>query len=237
LNAALQWPDSLVKTDDGIEATFGIAHVGHALLFYLLFPYLADDARIVITSSGTHDPAKKTGLPDAIYNTAEELAHPTPETEKYGGRQRYASSKLANVLYTYVLHRKFQSLPQKKLTVVAFDPGLMPGTGLAREAGPVLRWLWIHLLPRMLPLVRLLVGPHVHTARDSGADLAWLAVSPDVVGTSGKYYEGNKEIKSSKDSYDEKKQDDLWEWTVKNVSISEEERKKFGSLQSYLGTE
>jgi hypothetical protein len=137
---------------------------------------------------------------------------------------------LANVLFAYALHRKFQSLPQNKLAVVAFDPGLMPGTGLAREASPVLRWLWIYLMPRMLPLVRFLVGSNVHTAQESGANLAWLALSLDVAGTSGKYYEGKKEIKSSKHSYDEKKQDDLWEWTVKNTSTSEEERKKFETL-------
>lgn len=74
LNAALQFPDGPVLTDDGMESTFAIALVGHALLFHLLFPYLADDARVIVTSSGTHDPAQKSGSPDAVYTTAEELA-------------------------------------------------------------------------------------------------------------------------------------------------------------------
>ena len=76
-------------------------------------------------------------------------------------------------------------------------------------------------------MVRLLLTSNVHTAQESGGNLAWLAVGPDMAGISGKYYEGKKEIKSSLDSYDEKKQDDLWEWTVKNISNSEDERKKF----------
>lgn len=204
------------------------------MLFHLLFPYLAEDARVIVTSSGTHDPAQKSGLPDAIYNNAEELAHPTLETAKYAGRQRYATSKLTNVMWTYILHRKFQNLPGKNLTVVAFDPGLMPGTGLARDASVLEWWLWIHLMPRILPLLRRLVSPNIHTTETSGANLAWLAVSPDVAGTSGVYYEMRKKIKSSNDSYDEKKQADLWEWTVKNVSTSEEERKKFETLQWFF---
>ena len=74
LNATLQFPDGLRLTDEGLESTFAIAHVGHALLFHLLFHHLADNARVVITSSGTHDPAQKTGMPEPVYNTAEELA-------------------------------------------------------------------------------------------------------------------------------------------------------------------
>ncbi|OBT45167.1 hypothetical protein VE00_04356 [Pseudogymnoascus sp. WSF 3629] len=186
LNAGLQFPGEVQMTGDGIESTFAINHVGHALLFHLLFPYLADKARIAITSSGTHDPAQKTGLPDAEYVTAEQLAHPTPESAKSAGRQRYASSKLANVMWTYALHRRLSTMTKRKLTVVAFDPGLMPGTGLARDVGV------------------------------------------DVEGKSGVYFEGKEIIRSSKDSYDESKQEDLWEWTIKATATSENERREFG---------
>jgi NAD(P)-dependent dehydrogenase (short-subunit alcohol dehydrogenase family) len=138
LNAGSQFPEGIRKTSDGIESTFAINHVGHALPFHLLFPHLAAGSRVVLAASRTHDPTQKTSLPDAIYTTAEELAHPTPETSQYGGRQRCATSKLANVMWTYALHRPFVKLPEKKLTVTAFDPGLMPGTGLAQEASLVL---------------------------------------------------------------------------------------------------
>lgn len=97
LNAGLQFPAELHKTAEGLEATFAINHVGHALLFHLLCPFLAPSARVVVTSSGTHDPAQKTGLPDAVYNTAEELAHPQASTINDPGRKRYSSSKLANI--------------------------------------------------------------------------------------------------------------------------------------------
>ena len=230
LNAALQFPDGIKYTVDGIEATFGIGHVGHALLFHLLQPYLADDARIVVTSSGTHDPAQKSGLPDAKYDTAEELAHPIAAgTLNDPGRQRYATTKLCNVLWTYALHRRILAL-NKKWTVVAFDPGLMPGTGLAREAGPLLRFLWLRVLPTLVPLLRRVVHHNIHRPQESGANLAWVATEDTE--TSGVYYEVRKPIKSSVDSYDEKKQQELWQWTVEFLARDEQESERFQNLSS-----
>ncbi|KAJ2958080.1 hypothetical protein NQZ79_g6321 [Umbelopsis isabellina] len=230
LNAGLQLPGEIQYTDDGFESTFAINHMGHALLFFLLQPHLSDTARIVSTASGTHDPKQKTGLPDAKYTTAEELGHPTSATITNPGRQRYATSKLANVMWTYALHRRFTEMSEagkKSWTAVAFDPGLMPGTGLARETGYFLRFIWLHILPNIMPLLRMLVSPNIHSAEDSGASLAWLAISPEVKSTSGTYYEGKKKIPSSEESYDVAKQEDLWDWTIKNVASSKEEAASF----------
>ncbi|KAJ8064065.1 hypothetical protein OCU04_007902 [Sclerotinia nivalis] len=76
LNAGLQFPAGLVMIPEGLGETFAVAHVGHTLLFFLLCPHLAPYSGIVLTSSGTHDPAHKFGLPEPEYNTAEDLAHP-----------------------------------------------------------------------------------------------------------------------------------------------------------------
>lgn len=229
LNAALQILN-LDYTDDKIESTFAISHVGHALLFYLMSPYLAEEARIVIIASGTHDPAQKSGLPDAIYNSAEELAQPTKETEKYTGRQRYATSKLCNIMWTYALQRRLEKIPGKKWTVNAFNPGIMPGTGLIREAPALLQFVWHNIMPRIIWLLRLLLFPNIHLPQESGASLARLAVGDDVKGVSGKYYEGQKPIPSSKDSQVVEKQEDLWQWTVKRVAQDEHERREFESV-------
>lgn len=229
LNAALQILN-LDYTDDKIESTFAINHVGHALLFYLMSPYLAEEARIVIIASGTHDPAQKSGLPDAIYNSAEELAQPTKETERYTGRQRYATSKLCNIMWTYALQRRLEKIPGKKWTVNAFNPGIMPGTGLVREAPALLQFVWHNIMPRIIWLLRLLLSPNIHLPQESGASLARLAVGDDVKGVSGKYYEGQKPIPSSKDSQVVEKQEDLWQWTVKRVAKDENERREFESV-------
>lgn len=231
LNAGLQFPGAVEYSDDGFEKTFAVCHIGHALLLSLLRPYLADTSRVIIVSSGTHDPLQNSGMPDAIYNSAEELAHPTPESAKANGRQRYSSTKLANVLYTYALARRFEAINKKygkKWTVTAFDPGLMPGTELARKASAVERLLWSRVLPHILPLLRLLVHPNVHTVQESGQALARLAVGLDVEGSSAVYYEGVKVIDSSKVSHDQVKQEDLWEWTVSTLASGDEEKGLFG---------
>ena len=82
LNAGLQISGPLLLTAAGYETTFAINHLGHALLFYLLIPHLTNDCRITITSSGTHDPAQKTMIPDAKYTSAAELARPDAEAAK-----------------------------------------------------------------------------------------------------------------------------------------------------------
>lgn len=237
LNAGAQFPNGVIYSTDGIEKTFAINHVGHALLFHLLTPHLAPSARIVVVSSGTHDPAQKTGLPDAIYDTAEELAHPTAQSAKYAGRQRYATSKLCNVMWTLALSRRLSAnnSTSQNWTVNAFDPGLMPGTGLARDAGPMLRFLWNYILPYAIPVLRLLVAKHINTPAESGAELARLATAEDVEGVSGKYFEGFERIGSSVLSYDEGKQEDLWGWTVRAVARDGGEREVFERVYPVVG--
>lgn len=234
LNAGLQFPGPLVKNDAGIEKTFAVNHLGHALLFYLLTPYLATDANIVITSSGTHDPAQKSGLPDAIYDSAKELAHPiSGKSVEYKGRQRYATSKLCNVMWTYALQRRLvanNSTLDRKWTVNAFDPGLMPGTGLARDANFIERFLWNHVLPHMIPLLRMFVLKHTNTVQESGAELAALGLGESSKGRGGMYFVGWEAEKSSVMSYDEGKQEDLWEWTIKAVARDEGEREAFEKI-------
>ncbi|KAK4696166.1 hypothetical protein P7C71_g1697, partial [Lecanoromycetidae sp. Uapishka_2] len=226
LNAGLQFPGGVKYSADNIEMTFAINHVGHALLFYLLRPYLARDCRIVITASGTHDPLQKTGIPDAAYNTAEELAHPTPKTAGNAGRQRYSTSKLCNVMWMYALHKRLKNASAgQRWTVTAFDPGFMPATGLVRDAAAPVRFLATRVLANALPVLRLLMSPNVHSPEESGAALATLAVGG--VPESGKYWEGTKVIKSSELSYNVEKQEDLWRWTIDRVAQNEEEKREF----------
>lgn len=229
LNAALQFPGDLTLTDEGIEKTFAITHVGHALLFHLLCPFLAPKARVVITASGVHDPALKTGMPKPIYTSAEYLAHPPAEIAKGDGRRHYVHAKLANILWTYALQKRLEeSGNEKEISVLAMDPGLMPGSGLAREYPPFARWLWNNLLPRIIPVLRLAFGTdNVHTTKESGESLARLGIAEDVEGVSGKYYEGKKQRDSSVETYEVKKQDDLWEWTVNYTAKDPEELARF----------
>ncbi|MCJ1455123.1 hypothetical protein MMC28_005477 [Mycoblastus sanguinarius] len=231
LSAGVQFPGPVAFNGENIEKTFAINHLGHALLFYLLRPHLSSDARIVITSSGTHDPAQKTGMPDAKYVSAEELAHPSVKTADKDGRQRYVTSKLCNILWTYALQKRLQGAAAGKTwTVNCFNPGLMPGTGLAREYPFVLQFLWNRVMPVLIPVLRKVFSENIHTTHESGLALARLGVSEEVDGISGKYFAGAKEIRSSEDSYDVGKQDDLWEWTLKHVAKDEDEMREFSQF-------
>jgi NAD(P)-dependent dehydrogenase (short-subunit alcohol dehydrogenase family) len=200
-NAGLQVLDTK-HTVDGVEMTFGVNHLGHFALVTGLLDQLVGPARIVVVASGTHDPAKFTGMPHPEYSTAEQLAHPAADAP-VNGRRRYTTSKLCNVLFAYELDRRLGK-GANGITVTAFDPGLMPGSGLARDYSPAQRVVW----SVVGPLLRLL--PNVNSTRTSGTRLAALAVDPAFEGVTGRYYEGAKEIRSSADSYDEAKASDLW---------------------------
>ncbi|KAK5072798.1 hypothetical protein LTR64_000795 [Lithohypha guttulata] len=238
LNAGVQFHEGkeITLSSDGVEMTFAVNHLGHALLLYLLKPHMTTDARIVFVASGVHDPAQKTGLPDAKYETAELLAHPADKNGyevNQGGFQRYSSSKLVNVLFIYALEerlKKAREAGRSNWTVCAMDPGLMPGTGLAREMGPVVMWLVTHILTRMLWLLKLAIrSQNVHLPQNSGKNLAFLASKkgPDAMQSSGQYFEGARAIDSSVDSHNKMKQEDLWRWTVDFLAKDGEEKERF----------
>ena len=53
------------KSAQGFDLIWATNHLGHFLLTILCLPHFATNSRIVNVSSGTHDPANKTGCPDA----------------------------------------------------------------------------------------------------------------------------------------------------------------------------
>jgi NAD(P)-dependent dehydrogenase (short-subunit alcohol dehydrogenase family) len=202
-NAGVQVISGTEATVDGFEMTFGVNHLGHFALVQGLLDRLAPPARIVVVSSGTHDPSKHTGMPNPRYTSAAELAHPSAG-ESPDGRRRYTTSKLCNVLFAYELDRRLDRGGQGVM-VTAFDPGLMPGSGLARDYPPLQRWAWRYVLPAL----RLLPG--VRSTRTSGRYLAALVDDPRFDGVTGQYFGGLRPIRSSVDSYDRAKALDLWE--------------------------
>jgi NAD(P)-dependent dehydrogenase (short-subunit alcohol dehydrogenase family) len=202
-NAGVQTNSETKWTDDGVEMTFGVNHLGHFALVQGLLADLAHPARIVVVGSGTHDPAKHTGMPSPNYTSAADLAHPS-DTDPVNGRLRYTTSKLCNVLFSYELDRRLEHRA-RGVTVNAFDPGLMPGSGLARDYPPMQRLAWKYLFPALRIL------PNVNSARTSGRRLAALAGDAGFEGVTGAYFEGKREIRSSAESYDRDKALDLWE--------------------------
>lgn len=147
LNAGVQFSTGDNRTDDGFETTFAVNHLAHYLLLRLLSPRLAQSAVVVLTTSGTHDPAEKAIIiPPPHHANARLLAYPDQDPDRdrspqAAGGRAYSSSKLCNLLTA----RAFATRPEtlsRNLTVIAYDPGATPGTGLARSDSLLRRSLW-----------------------------------------------------------------------------------------------
>ncbi|MBC7974218.1 MAG: SDR family NAD(P)-dependent oxidoreductase, partial [Myxococcales bacterium] len=198
LNAAtMSLSRAPTATADGIEANFGVNHLGHFALTLHLLAVLADPARIVVVSSSGHDPttmAGRSGPP--AWPGAEALASPvSPNASQMAPMSRYTTSKLCNVLFAYELDRRLAAAG-RRVAVNAFDPGVVLGTTLGRELSAFNRFLLSQ------PWLLRVAGARVVTSADAGRHLASLAADPAFEGMRGKYFEGTREVKSSADSYD-----------------------------------
>lgn len=210
-NAGVQMGTTLAHTADGFEATFGVNHLGHFVLVNTLLPILRAPARVVVTTSDTHDPALRLS-PAPAWSDAKALARGelAPSADSASGlalgQRRYSTSKLANIYFTYALARR---LPDG-VTANAFNPGMVLGTGLGRSLPAPARFVADHVLPRTTWLLRQVLTPNIHSAAESGGALAWLATAPELAGTTGAYFDGRTPIRSSRESYDTQRAEDLW---------------------------
>ncbi len=231
-NAGIQVISGTTYTEDGFETTFGVNHLGHFLLVNLLLKNLVAPARVIVVSSDTHDPAQKTGMPEPCYENAVSLALPERNIasshtgeDPTMGRRRYTTSKLCNIYFTYELSRRLEqqglSTNQKPITANAFNPGLMPGTGLARDYSPLQRFVWNYILPVIRPLSRFFMS--MNSVKESGQALARLVLDPSLERVSGRYYSGRQEESSSNESYDSQKALELWKTSTSLVKLTQEE--------------
>jgi protochlorophyllide reductase len=132
------------RTADGFEVTFGVNVLAHQLVLWSLRDRLEPGGRVVVLSSGVHEPgnklARRGGIPVPTWMGTRNLALPD-EAERDRrievGTVRYATSKLGNVLQARALQAYLRSA-ERDVDVFAVDPGLMIDTGLARELP---RWL------------------------------------------------------------------------------------------------
>jgi NAD(P)-dependent dehydrogenase (short-subunit alcohol dehydrogenase family) len=174
LNAGAQFANAEQRSADGFETTFAVNHLAHYLLARLLLPHLAQGARVVLTTSGTHDPSEKTIVPAPRHAKAEYLAHPERDPArdrraKIAGGRAYSSSKLCNILTARALAR-VPEIAQRGVTLVAYDPGATPGTGLVRNGPWIARLVW-----GAPPFLVRLVIPQLSTLEDAGRSLAELS--------------------------------------------------------------
>ncbi len=228
-NAGIQLGKAPRLSADGFELTFAVNHLGHFLLTNLLLARLAANApaRIVIVSSGVHDPKLRTGMPKPDISDLKTLAETGgPRKGEFDGRLAYVNSKLCNLWFAYELVRRIETARLARdghsITVNAFDPGLVPGSGLAHEYPPVLRFFWDRVLPGVAKVLTPLI-PNISTPQKSGGALARLVLDPTLERLSGKYYPSHarwREAPSSDASYDVEAARRLWEKSVEMCGLT-----------------
>lgn len=184
LNAGVLSADADGRTADGYETTFAVNHLSHYLLLRLLLDRLADGARVVLTTSGTHDPAQKASLPTPRHADARLLAHPDQDPDRdanagVAARRAYTASKLCAVLTARALLAQ-PGAAERGLSAVAYCPGQVPGTGLVQRQSLSLRVAWRVLgTPLGAPVRRLAADMNTRTASGHGlAAVALGEVSP-----------------------------------------------------------
>jgi NAD(P)-dependent dehydrogenase (short-subunit alcohol dehydrogenase family) len=230
-NAGLQ-STVLHRTGDGFERTFAVNHLGHFLLTNLLLARLRAHApaRVVVVASGVHDPKMTTGMPKAdIADLATLAATGGPRPGAFDGRLAYVNSKLCNLWFVYELVRRLGaaglSTDAGPLTVNGFDPGLVPGSGLAREYPPVMRFVWDRVLPGVARVLTRVL-PSINPADKSGDALARLVLDPSLARVTGEYFPSHtrwRPAPSSDASYDAARAQALWDESIRLTQLGPEE--------------
>jgi NAD(P)-dependent dehydrogenase (short-subunit alcohol dehydrogenase family) len=204
-NAGVQMPTATRTTADGFETTFAVNVLANYLLLRLLMSRLAAPSRIVVTGSDVHfaDFRHNLGLvPSPRWTATAEVAAagtgPSASSVREGQRS-YVTSKLGVI---YLVHALARRLPAG-IDAYTYNPGGVPGTGLAREAGETMRAVGQALMwaLRITPFA---------TGIDKAGQLLAAAMAGPRPAESGAYIDRGKPIPSSPESYDRDREEELW---------------------------
>lgn len=152
-------------------------------------------------------------MPDPIWREPRMLATPdTPAAAAKGDRARggvaYASSKLALVTLAHDWADRFA---RAGMRLNAFDPGLVPGTGLGKDMPGYRYWVWKHLMPAMRVL------PGASSPSNSGRRAVELALGDNFPNLHDGYVEIARLTRAEPITYSRERRDALWEWLESKV--------------------
>ena len=181
------------ETEDGLESTFAVNHLGPFLLTSLLVDILKASApsRIVNVTSDAHKGARVNF--DDLQGE-----------RKFSGWQAYGQSKLAMILHTRGLAKKLEGTG---VTVNSAHPGVVR-TNFAKNNGGL-----VMLGFRFLGMF--FISPESAAKR-----ILYVATSPDLEGVTGKYFTKMHEVKSSQESYDDDSARRLWQISEQLTRLS-----------------
>lgn len=193
INNAGVWTSRCEFTDEGIEKQFAVNHLAYFLLTHLLYGNVArsTDGRIINIGSDSHKFGK--------------INFDDVNLEKsYHGLKAYGQSKLANLLFTYELHRIKK---HENVSVYCVQPGLVKTDIGVKHTNPFHSFMW---------KLRRLGGM---TADEAAETAVYLATSPEAAGKSGLYWDKCKPKPSSARSRSQEDAMRLWKMSEQLCGI------------------
>ena len=186
VNNAGVWHRERRLSKDGYEETFAVNHLAHFLLTNELKDLLlaGAPARVINVSSSMHVRPKGLHWDDLMFEN------------DFRGFWVYGHSKLANVLFSNELARRWEGLG---VTSNALNPGNVRSR-ITRNN------VFLNLLHRS-PFARLIVMTEADGARAS----IRAATAPELEGVTGRYFDKLEEIRPSKAARDPGAAKRLWE--------------------------
>jgi NAD(P)-dependent dehydrogenase (short-subunit alcohol dehydrogenase family) len=184
-------------SEDGIELTFAVNHLGYFLLTNLLLDLLKKSApsRIVTVSSIAHRRGTM-NLEDIGF-----------ERSGYSILRAYSRSKLANVLFAAELSRRLK------------------GTGVTSNSvhpGTVNTNIWSGAPVYAKLVVNLILKRFFISAEKGGDTIVQLAADPALDGVTGKYFENKRPVMPAAVAQDENLARRLWDVSAQLVRLNTE---------------
>ncbi|BDV31398.1 SDR family NAD(P)-dependent oxidoreductase [Microbacterium terricola] len=182
-----------VLTGDGFETTFQVNHLAPFLLTNLLLDRLVDSGATVIqTSSAAARLFARFDIDDL------------QGERRYSAGAAYGNAKLANVLFTKELQRRFDGL-----NPVAFHPGVI-GSGFSAVPGTAMHWFYSSPL----------TSPMRESNEVGGSRLTWLALgTPGVDWEPGEFYAKNRVARTNRLAADPVIAKKLWDRSAEMVGL------------------
>jgi len=179
-------------TEDGLERTFAVDHLGYFLFTNLLLPEL------------------RRGAPSRVVNVASEASKlgriefdDLQGEKRFNGGLAYAQAKLANILFSSELSRRIAG---SGVTSNALHPGAVAsGFGLNNTG--------------LLKLGMKLARPFLISEEDGARNSIFLASSPEVEGVSGEYFVKNRPKKPPRNGRDPEVARRLWEVSARLTGL------------------
>lgn len=193
INNAGVWTSRCELTDEKIEKQFAVNHLAYFLLTHILYPNIAKsaDGRIINIGSDSHK-FGKINFDDLNLERS------------YHGLKAYGQSKLANLLFTYELHRIKKD---EHVSVYCVQPGLVKTDIGIKHTNPFHALMW---------KLRRLGGV---TPEEAAQTAIYLATSPEAAGRSGLYWDRSKPKPSSQRSKNAEDAARLWKMSEQLCSI------------------